>query len=130
MQKWLQKKLDRLRIEFKAGGGTPMIFEAQYLCYLECLAVARGEKPAKFWDRYTADCEKDTPEGEAVLGHYSRIKDRVELADRILRFENPPPKRKARAKKARAKKPKTQKPAAKSNSEGDYDLFDLFGDDE
>ena len=143
MQAWLQRKLDKIEKDFRGGGGIPMVFESQYLCYLECYAVARGGDPVAFWTRYEVECLKDTPKGKAVRGHYSRIEDRDKLVERITQFRDqfegpnwktpiqaPPAKPK---RKTRAKKPKVwaqKKPVARNTNEGGSDLFDLFGGDE
>ena len=140
MQDWLREKLDQLDKDFRGGHGFPMIFESQYICYLECYARARGIPPADFWDRYTTECKKDTPKGKTVLGHYSRITDRDKLADRILQFrrhfEGPskaafkrPPESEEPEKPKRGRKARVQKPA-KSRIGGESDLFVLFGGDE
>jgi len=124
-KQWAWKKLNQLAADFKAGNGDPMIFESQYLCYLECYVVACGVDTEQFWNRYLADCKKEeAPDSKVTLGHYFRIKDRGKLIERILQFREQfeGPKKQKRA--ARAQK----KPVARSTPEDLSDLFDILGD--
>jgi len=141
MEAWLRAKLDKLAKDYRGGSGFPLIFESQYLCYLECYAKIRGTDPSDFWVKYKADCQKDTPKGQRVLGHYNRILGRDDLADRVLQFRaqfegpkvaihkitEPKPEPKPEPKK-RKRKSKVQKPEVARIDGGDVisDLFDLF----
>jgi len=141
MQAWLLGKMDKLAADFLGGDGVPMIFELQYLCYMECYIAACGGDPSTFWSLYEAECEEETAEGSSVLGHYARIDDRDKLVARVLKFRGHfegPRKMSFKAlsepepKKTKRRKPKgAQEPtAARSTGEGFSDLFDLFGEND
>lgn len=53
---WLRDKLDSLSEEYRIGFGYGDIYESQYLCYLECLAMVRGIDPETFWEDWKAVC--------------------------------------------------------------------------
>jgi len=54
MEEWLRDKLVFLNEEYQRGFGYGDVYESQYLCYLECLAVAKGQDPENFWNDWKA----------------------------------------------------------------------------
>lgn len=121
MQEWLRDKLDQLTKEFLSGEGPDVVFEAQYLVYLECLVAAtKGTKSAhKVWVDWHSLCVQKTPEGEQPSSLSYRIGTREELvlALQLLKsqFEGPT-RRVFRAPKATPK--------------AEPDLFDLLSEED
>jgi hypothetical protein len=85
MEDWLQSKLDQITREFLAGDGTGLLFEAQYLAYLECLLMyAHGTPQAEhLWVSWQACCAQNTPSGMKVRCLSHHVMDRPKLAQHL-----------------------------------------------
>lgn len=130
MTAWLASKLDKITADFRQGHGNAVIYESQFLCYLECYVAAREGDPAEVWKKYEASAKEASPEGGQVLAHSYRIKNRDELADWLVTFRRSfegPRKKTVSALNTKPQKQRAQK-KSKPRSEPDGDILQMFGD--
>jgi len=118
---WLLKKLDYMEQGYLKHGGSPQVFEAQYLAYLECYVSATKGDPNKVWTLLREIRAQETPEGENVRG-YSHTLTGTKLVKALssLRHRLGGPSRKGTLQGAQLPPP--------VRSEEVMDLFDWLGD--
>jgi hypothetical protein len=87
MEPWLNAKMDQMVQEFTAGHGTPAVFSACFLTYLEVLVVYKygGPGSLRLWGM-VADLQKD---GQAPADYMTKDELVVCMADLRKTFQGP-----------------------------------------